>query len=499
MKRIRQILSVTLVLILALVLAVPTFAAGAVNDGIIQINNAWDGKTYKAYCLFDLNLSQDGTRYSYSINADWKNFFTTGKGKEFISIDPDNGNVTLKSDTADDLQKLAAEAKTYAEANAVRNYTATGTAPTLTFSNLPLGYYLVTTDAGALQALDTTNKNAVIYEKNAAPKIDKSANHTNAAYGETVHFTIPVTRGGYVWGDYVIRDTMNGLVLKEDTIKLSVNNTPLTKGNDYTVTPMDNTLTVTIPEKTLNKRNDSNTDFVYPAGTQFVLEYDAVAKQTVSMENKVVMDYKTNPSVTIPDGKTPEHIVKVANYEFIVKKTDERDTVLNGAVFELHTQEDCADKALEFIKTGENYRLAEANETAGEGSEKTSKITAGNAKIEGLAAGTYYLKEITAPAHYNKLVNPVKIEIIAKLNSDTQSQYSGQAFDNLGNRLKPTIKMNNQEVSAEGADFVVTIINRAGTELPSTGGMGTTVFYVIGGLLMTAALVALIAKKRMAR
>lgn len=493
MKKIKKSLSAMLVLIMAFLLVVPAFAAQTGNDGTITVKNAEVGKEYQAYRLFDLTFDEKGGHYGYTVNAEWNEFFTKGAGKDLVTIDTDNGSVTLKNETAAGLQTLAQAAKTYAKENVgkVTAVKATADATEVTFSNLPLGYYLVATDAGALQALDTTNKNAVMYEKNSEPTIDKSADKVSAAYGETVHFTVPVVKGGYAWGDYVIRDTLTGLELKADKITVKVNGVALAT-EKYTVESTTSTLKVTIPEATLNERNADNTDFVYPAGTKFVIEYDAIAKATVSMENKVVMDYKTDPNTTI---QTQEHIVKVANYEFDVKKTDGKD-LLNGATFQLHQQADCADIAMEFIKTGNTYRLAMTGETAAEGSEKTSQITAGNATIEGLAAGTYYLKEISAPAGYNKLVKPVKVEITAVVNENTGSAYYHQAFDDQGKRLAPEIKMNDQVVSAAGNTFVLEIVNKTGTELPSTGGIGTTIFYVVGGLLMAGAVVALVVKKR---
>ncbi len=497
MKKMKRMLSLMLALGLVLVLAVPVFASPVTEEGTITIKNAEDGKNYQAYRMFDLSFDEQGGHYAYTVNAAWDTFFTTGEGKDLVTIDRDYGSVSLRDETAAGMQQLAQKAKVYAEQNRVHAYTPTGTAPVLTFSNLPLGYYLVTSDTGALQALDTTNKNAVMYEKNTAPDVQKSADKTHAAYGEVVHFTIPVTKGGYVWGDYVIKDTMTGLELEEGTVKITVNETELDPGTDYVVVPEGNNLTVTIPEKTLNKRNGDNTDFVYPAGTKFVLTYDAVAKATGSMENKVFMEYKTNPSVSTPDGKTPEHSVKVANYEFGVKKTNGQGTVLNEATFALHKNEDCSDGAMEFIKTGNTYRLAQANETAAEGSTKTSTISAGEVTIEGLAAGTYYLQELQAPNGYNKLLKPVKVEIIENLNDKEGTKYYQQAFDEAGNRINPTIKMNGETVSStEGTGFVLDIVNKTGTELPSTGGIGTTIFYVVGGLLMAGAAVALIAKKR---
>lgn len=492
MKKMKRIITMMLALVFALALAVPALAES--TGGTITINNAVEGKTYKAYRLFDLSLDKDGGRYGYTVNAEWNEFFTTGKGKDYVTIDQDNGNVTLTDSSAQKLQELAKVAKTYAEGKNVTTYNPTGTVPTLTFNNLPLGYYLVTTDAGALQALDTTNHNAVMYEKNTKPTVKKEANKTNVAYGEDVHFKITVTKGGYVWGDYAITDSMKGLELKPDTIKLTVNGAELIKGQEYSVHTAMNPFTVIIPQTTLNKKVGE--DFVYPAGTEFVLEYDAVAKATVSMENRVYLDYTNDPNTNTHE-RTPEQIVKVANYEFVVKKTDEKQEPLGGATFELHKQEDCKDVAVEFIKTGDTYRLAEAGESAPEGSERTSTITAGKVTIEGLAAGTYYLKEMTAPDGYNKLLKPVKVEIIENRNTTDGSKYHNQAFDDAGNRLNPTIKTNGTEVSATDGGFVLQIVNKTGTVLPSTGGIGTTIFYIIGGLMMIAAVVAFVVKKRM--
>lgn len=508
MKKMKKILSLALVFVLALALAVPAFAAQAqTGDGSITIGNvtgAVAAQNYKAYRLFDLTLDKTNTNYGYTINEEWKDFFETGAGKAYVKIDTTNDNVALKENiSAAELQELAQAAKTYAEGHGVHAYTPTGAAPTLTFSNLPLGYYLVATDAGALQALDTTNKNAVMYEKNVAPEIGKTADKTNAAYGDTVHFTIPVTKGGYAWGDYVITDTMTGLELKADTIKVTATapgkETALTVNVDYTVVPGKNDFTLTIREATLNARDASNNDFIYPAGTVFKIEYDAIAKKVVEMDNNASLEYATSPDVDIPHENTPVPVVKVANYEFSVLKTDEQGEQLKGATFELHKDADCTDAAMDFIKTGDTYRLAETVEDALEGSERTGTITAGKAKIEGLAAGTYYLKEMAAPAGYNKLLKPVKVEIIANLNTNTGSDYYNQAFDDSGNRLDPTIKMNDTDVSKTGADFVLNVVNKTGTELPSTGGIGTTIFYVVGSLLMVAAVVALIVKKRMER
>ena len=492
MNKMKKILSMVLVLGLALALAVPAFSASPTGDGTITINHAVEGKTYRAYRLFDLNQDTAGGHGSYTVNEEWKDFFN-GEGAQYVEIDPNSGSVALKEDPAA-AQELANAVQAYAESHSVHAYMPTGTAPRLTFSNLPLGYYQVTPEAGALQPLSATHRNAVMNEKNLVPDIDKTADTTNAAYGDTVRFHIPVTKGDNVWGDYIVQDTMTGLELKSETIQVKVNGKALVPQKDYMVESSKDTFTVTILKSTLNRRNDDNSDYLYPVGTVFSVEYEAVAKQVEVMENKVVMKYKTRPEVTIPDGETMEHIVKIANYEFWINKINGENKPLSGAAFELHRREDCSDPAMEFIKTNDTYRLAEVGENAAQGAEKTSVITAGNVKVEGLAAGVYYLKETKAPNQYNKLVEPVKVEIKENLNTTPGSQFQGQAFDERGSRIDPTITINDMDFLQN--PFVLNIVNKAGGKLPSTGGIGTPVFYVVGGLMMSAAVVALVIKKR---
>ena len=94
--------------------------------------------------------------------------------------------------------------------------------------------------------------------------------------------------------------------------------------------------------------------------------------------------------------------------------------------------------------------------------------------------GTYYLQEIKAPDGYNTLDKPVKVEITATYDDN----------GNITTNATPNEQNNHYEVTS-------TITNNKGTVLPSTGGIGTTIFYVVGGLLMVGAAILLITKKRM--
>ena len=163
-------------------------------------------------------------------------------------------------------------------------------------------------------------------------------------------------------------------------------------------------------------------------------------------------------------------------YEIPVFKYTGTNTGLSDAVFKLYRDEECTDaKQIKFVslsKDGEYdvYRIVTDGEAVTAGQIKTDDT--GKFKIRGLDADTYYLKEVTAPKGYNKLSKAVKIEI-----------------DKDGN-----IKVDDRAIVA-GED--VKVLNKSGSILPSTGGRGTTLFYILGAILVVGSGVVLITKKRM--
>ena len=143
---------------------------------------------------------------------------------------------------------------------------------------------------------------------------------------------------------------------------------------------------------------------------------------------------------------------------------------LSGATFTLSKDAE-GSNPIALVSEGNNvYRVAKTGET-GTVTEITTDAT-GKFTIQGLDADTYYLTETAAPAGYNKLAGPVTIVIGANgvVNGTTEAP--------------------------QGVDEVK-VLNQSGTELPSTGGMGTTIFYVLGSVLVLAAVVLLVTKKRM--
>ena len=206
---------------------------------------------------------------------------------------------------------------------------------------------------------------------------------------------------------------------------------------------------------------------------------------TIKEENKVYVEF-TNDYNTFQGGRTPEKDVDVYSFTLdIYKYTDDNgekdyqvgDTLLAGAEFQLYkTVNDTTyyAKANEVTAGGGNYKITGwAKMTGDEAPEGTATFVtpeSGKLDIDGLDLGTYYLLETKAPEGYNLLADPIVITIV-----DT----AGDGAD------APTVDIPVRHVE-----------NSSGIELPSTGGMGTTIFYTLGGLLVVGAAVLLVTKKR---
>ena len=186
--------------------------------------------------------------------------------------------------------------------------------------------------------------------------------------------------------------------------------------------------------------------------------------------NTTKLGYSNISGTTTEESQTRTYV-----WEFDVKKyTKKGDEKIDlaGAEFVLYKTVDDKDYYVKAV----NGKVTGWTETESEATVFVSSAN-GTFSISGLDADTYYLKEIKAPDGYNMLKTPVKVVITATIGSDDV----GTA----------TITYN------ETSTGTVMIENNTGTELPSTGGIGTTVFYVIGGLLMAVAVVLLVTKKKM--
>lgn len=495
MKHTRQFFALVLALVLTLGLCATAFAEDA-KPGSITISNPAQGKTYEVFKLLDVvedesDLANKGFIYKLTADA-WADFITNvkdGSDNNYFNLFENGGtkyvlaNENLKPGIAD----FAAKAKAYAEANKLAPIkTAKAEAEgALEISGLDLGYYLVRSDLGILCSLDTTAPNAEVREKNEATVIVKNVEDTTkkqnvAEIGTYVKFTIRITVKDKAPVNYKLVDEMtDGLTFVNDA---------------------EHPLTVTVNENTLDAANYKVTETTEPRG--FTLAFNNNAEGSASIlktgdvvtvtyyaqinenakiadeanVNKAKVEYGTNSHT---EYDTTETYVWKMN---IVKYTMEQGTEkkLAGATFQL-SRDEAGAQVIKLVKVDDTtYRLALPTETDTAVDTITTGET-GELVINGLADGIYYLTETKAPRGYNLLREPVKVKI---------------DHTTANGKLTETSFVGNQtEMDTSG---VVKVENNAGAELPSTGGIGTTVFYVLGSAMALGAVILLVTKKRMA-
>lgn len=466
MRHLKKILGAVVAVLMVFAMTVtPAFAASGTNDnsGTITLNDAEPGHTYSAYQILVLESYDTGAgAYSYKANGDWATWLATQT--KYVSIDA-QGYVTWVKDA--DVAAFAKAALAHAKKESIEpTATKKADSTTVEFTNLNLGYYLVDTTVGSLCSLDTTTPNVEMKEKNKVPPVDKKVQEdstgnwgdsSTAEIGDTIPFQTTITADAGAQ-NYVLHDDLSaGLTLNKDSIKV----TGLTEGKDYTVTTDG-----------LGDGCDFHVTFTQDyldsitAETKIEVTYTAVLN-----ENALIAD-EDNPNKTrleYGDGMSTEwDETKTYTYKVDVVKTDGSNEVLDGAQFKLYdAKTDGNEIALVEVSDGV-YRLAKDGE---KGVEYITTVN-GQLRIYGFDSDTYWLEETKAPDGYNKLAERVEITI---KDANNEATVDGGIWDHGG----------------------VHVVNKAGSLLPTTGGMGTTIFYVAGGAIVVAAAATLVYRKRM--
>ncbi len=520
MKAMKKLASLLLALVMALALAVPAFAAGETYS--ITIANAAAGHTYEAYQIFTGDLST---------NADGKKVLSNIIWGDGVS---DAGKAAL-GDAATKAESIKTEADAKAFAKEVAQYLTKATESTAqangkyVISNLEAGYYLVKDKDNTLTGKDdfyTAYIMEVVGDVTAKPKGDKPTLEKQVKHneddkwdvvgdnqiGDTVNFrtvsTVPDT-SNYTSYTYIIHDTMSaGLTSKVEktsdvTIKVNDENGNGTAlDSEYYTVAVDaedaNTFTVTINIiKAVADEKMKAGDKLYTYYTG-VLNSSAVVK-SADNTNEAKLEYSNNPNNGEDKATTPPSKVYDWTFQMEINKVDENNKALTGAKFvlskngnlkvaDMKCNEDGVPTVMTdligLVKDGDSYRIATANDQV---ENITYVIEAGAVTIKGLDDATdYYLYETKAPVGYNQLKDPVKFKISAE-------------YDKNGSELaanNPTVTVDNGEPSIS---LSANIVNKAGSTLPSTGGIGTTIFYVVGSVLVIGAAVVLITRKRMGK
>lgn len=463
MKNIKKLFGLLFAFVFALV------QVNAAGNGSITINKAVVDETYSIYRVLDLETyDKNNNHYIYRANADFKAFVESTEASAYLETKNENGNTyyVWKGDTTDTrVQEFAKLAFAYAEKNnSIQPVASTkATSTVVEFKNLDLGYYLMSsTTAGndtRLLSLTTTNPSATTREKNTlTPDVDKEVEEkgtygktNDASIGDTVNFKATITVGaGYT--DYKLRDKMSaGLTFNANSVVVKVNNTVVDSSN-YTVRTDVSGYTFVIEFK-------NEYIVTLPKNTVVTVTYSAILNENAIVEGE------GNPNVldlAYGDTNTPEKKTITYSYAFDVIKIDGKErTQLTGAEFRLYDAKTGGNeiKVVLVDATSNTYRVARANENG-------VTIKAGKATILGLDADTYYLEEVTAPTGYNKLTSKVEV-IISKVGSNNTF-----------------------------SRFTAEVLNYTGSQLPETGGIGTTLFLTLGSILVIGFGLLLVTKLR---
>ena len=502
MKKLKRMLAVLLTAIMTLAMATTAFAAqqpAPTGTLTVKVNekNTLENQTIKIYKLFDLTVKEP--HYAYTVNADYKNAIATALGLEGTATSEKLYNTLAGYSTnSSQIQKFADD---FTAAALTAKTPATGTSEKLgkvleyKFTDLEYGYYLVyQTGTKEIQSsLVSVDKPEVLVNlKGEAPSIEKTANAETVEIGQVVTYTITGTipdTTGYDSYVYKIKDTLTtGLdfvknaqgTAQEDTnytVSVQIKN-----GASSTLTATlsgGNNRTMTLDLSQWIRNNQTS------KGQGFTVTYYAKVNENavVTEKNSASLEYgndsQDTTTTTPSEVKTPTYPLQIHKYE---RGKDKK--YLAGATFRLYkTEQDAKDDTNPIAVTGSNgsytvYPYNGKNYDMVSIDNGTTVGTGMNLKLNGLAAGVYWLMETQAPDGYNGVTTPIKITI-TKSTTGNVGEWTITKGDGLAEN-----------------DQIIDIENTTGTILPGTGGMGTVLFTVIGVALVLIVAASFVISRR---
>lgn len=542
MKKFKKLLSLVLAMIMTLAMAAPSFANPTAVPGkfTITIDDSNDKNEYVAYQIFKGDLATEGSgdnpKYILS-NIEWADSIVTARATEGIITALKDANLIAETDTtAAKIAGKISETNIDAVATVIAGCLNDVTPIELEYKKdvghttkeqVEAGYYLIkqTKSEGNGEAISKymvqVVKNVDMKPKSEAPtvvkKIVASENQkvdvTSLSIGDNVTFeitaTVPERISDYSKYELKIVDTLSDGLTYNNDAKITLNNAELYNekvvSDNYAFTKSSTGLTFSC-ENIKNIAGIAENKVITLTYTARVNE-DAIIGGNGNT-NKVKLIYSNDPYSTTSTSETPEDIVWVFTYKLDGEKVDETDenVKLSGAKFILYRGEgnDVEYRKVDIVSNEKVVSWVSEADTKDQNGQylesvKIESVTDGTFEIEGLASGIYYLKEIEAPEGYNLLADPIKIKIEAVETVD----------ESTGEYKTTAVKINVNEEKVEGTEELkytngiantgsVSIIvkNNKGTILPSTGGIGTTIFYAAGIILMAGAVFFVIRRKR---
>jgi len=527
MKNFKRFFTLLMTVALVLTMLVPVMAA---DDGKVDITikqRFTATHTYEAYQIFEGDLHDNVLS-----NIDWGSGV---KGEGIIADLKDNDatkTVFAEANTAEQVASLLSEHSTDIPLiHAFRHIVAENLTTTCTTSGEPVngiytianvdpGYYFIKDKNGSLDNTNETYTNyilEIVGDTNITPKggqvihdkyIVDGGHQTEAAdysIGDTVNFvltgTIPENYAVFDTYSYKFVDTLSEGLTFNDDVKVYLENagvkTELTNGFEVNFTPSTGvgaTFTVDFDDlKSITGRTIDDHTTIY-------VEYTA----TINADAEIGLPGNPNESYLIfrndphsnETGETPKDYVFVFTWELDVDKIDgKKETGLANAEFVLYRE---LEGKKQYVELNNDHKVVGWIEETPEGKIPSGATTLvsdqyGDFVIIGLEADRYYLEETKAPDGYDILTLPIQIDIRAEVKENAEGTGA--------NVTKLEIKVDNNPIAngdPESGVVAMEVINKPGAKLPETGGIGTTLFYIIGGVLVAGAVVLLVTKKRMA-
>ena len=497
---------------IAMVLGMTTMVFAA-NDGTITVTNATKGITYTAYKLFDATLGANGA-VSYTVPAAKKDSVSTTLF-DIGSVADANGNYTIskKSGASDSdvLEWVKTNYQTFA-GNAITG--AWETESTYKFTGLAYGYYYITSSLGTVVTIDTTTPNAEVKDKNdSTPETPEKVitaedaaiagsdatftpgvESNEAAVGSIESFEVTfdavnwITTTDSSTGEvtttqakqWKFSDTPTGLDIDANTVKVFVTDNGTEKEITSTITDKTKSdagvLSFTIPwidadQKSLYQPKVAGAGETQTAKIPVKVTYDAKilpAAATAVAPNHIEVKYTNSSDVDVSIGTDDTNTY---TYKFKLDKAKADYTDLLGAKFELYLGSVADANKVHFTVSGTTYTVAETG-----GVTEIDLTSSATATIIGLDKQTYVLRETKVPDGYNQAADQTVADTVLK---------------------RVDQEITDVAATITGDDGVVTVVNNQGSELPSTGGMGTTIFYIIGVILLAGAAIVLVTRRRM--
>lgn len=480
---------IAIMCIFIMVISMATVVEAVDTNGKVTVTNVKPGETYKIFKILTLESFDETKRaYSYIRNGDsWDGFFNSSAARNYIDINND-GYVTFKDDQKNEIgaRNFGLLAMEYAKKNNIPSIkTAIASDKKVVFENLPLGYYLVETSTGRACSIDTTHPEVEIRDKHASPSVSKlvanggtisnNKKRNSMNRGDNVFFETIINVKPHVT-NYCLHDYMDSYLKYNSVLKDGIayysneknesqKRKTLVKGTDYVATTKTNddcNFHVTFTDAFYKKYQ---ADIDSGKLTQIYIKYMATMKDDAPIDTPLV---NTSYLTYGENSRTEESKTETFTYSIPIFKYTGYNKALAGAKFILSKDSNPTEgNALKFVQSGSNFDYNSKN-----GNVTLTSYSDGKINIKGIQADTYYLKEIEAPKGYNLIKTPIKIVVT----SDTDG--------------KGVVKVDNEVVDQ------VNVLNNYGSLLPSTGGMGTTLIYAIGCILVLSSGVVLFLKRR---